>query len=149
VLGQYQQHLLVLLDGGVEPVKNLSADRQIMRRKPTAHAIVLQVGVDAAEWRPNGSPDHVRVRDFVIKGLGRAVPYGAYDIADNTGWVSVGIDHDTAAFAVNAIRSWWKTHGLGALSGGLGGRRPTANGLQVSPPSVDRHEFLPDKRLGL
>jgi transposase len=63
------------------------------------------------EWRPKGSPEHVRVHDFVIKQLGRAVPYGVYDIADNAGWVSVGVDHDTAAFAVNAIRSWWRLMG--------------------------------------
>ncbi len=66
------------------------------------------------EWRPRGSPEEVRVHDFVIPELGRAVPYGVYDIADNAGWVSVGIDHDTAAFAANAIRSWWKL--MGALS---------------------------------
>ena len=63
------------------------------------------------EWRPKGSPEEVRVHDFVIPELGRAVPYGVYDIADNAGWVSVGIDHDTAAFATNAIRSWWKLMG--------------------------------------
>ncbi len=51
------------------------------------------------EWRPRGSPDPVRVHDFVIPELGRAVPYGVYDIADNAGWVSVGIDHDTATFS--------------------------------------------------
>ena len=63
------------------------------------------------EWRPKGSPEDVRVHDFIIAGLGRAVPYGVYDITDNAGWVSVGVDHDTAAFAVNAIRSWWKLMG--------------------------------------
>jgi hypothetical protein len=63
------------------------------------------------EWRPKGSPEQVRVHDFVIPELGRAVPYGVYDIADNVGWVSVGIDHDTAAFATNAIRTWWKLMG--------------------------------------
>jgi hypothetical protein len=63
------------------------------------------------EWRPQGSPEEVRVHDFVIPELGRAVPYGVYDIAGNAGWVSVGIDHDTAAFAANAIRSWWKLMG--------------------------------------
>ena len=63
------------------------------------------------EWRPKGSPEEVRVHDFVIPELGRAVPYGVYDIAGNAGWVSVGIDHDTAAFAANAIRSWWKLMG--------------------------------------
>ena len=63
------------------------------------------------EWHPQGSPEEVRVHDFVIPELGRAVPYGVYDIADNAGWVSVGIDHDTAAFAANAIRSWWAQMG--------------------------------------
>ena len=63
------------------------------------------------EWRPKGLPEEVRVHDFVIPELGRAVPYGVYDIADNVGWVSVGIDHDTAAFATNAIRSWWQLMG--------------------------------------
>jgi len=63
------------------------------------------------EWRPKSSPAHVRVHDFVIPELGRAVPYGVYDIGDNVGWVSVGIDHDTAAFATNAIRSWWQLMG--------------------------------------
>jgi hypothetical protein len=63
------------------------------------------------EWRPKGSPEEVRVHDFVIPELGRAVPYGIYDIAGNTGWVSVGIDHDTAAFATNAIRTWWQQMG--------------------------------------
>ena len=52
------------------------------------------------EWRPKGEPEEVRVHDFLIKELGRAVPYGVYDLAANAGWVSVGIDHDTAAFAV-------------------------------------------------
>jgi hypothetical protein len=63
------------------------------------------------EYRPAGSPEKVRVHDFVDPKLGRAAPYGIYDIADDKGWVSVGIDHDTAAFAVNAIRSWWMTMG--------------------------------------
>jgi hypothetical protein len=63
------------------------------------------------EYRPKGEPEPVRVHDFVIPELGRAAPYGVYDIADNAGWVSVGIDHDTASFAVNAIRRWWQTMG--------------------------------------
>ncbi len=63
------------------------------------------------EWRPAGSPEMVRVHDFVDPKLGRAAPYGVYDIAADKGWVSVGIDHDTAAFAVNAIRSWWMAMG--------------------------------------
>jgi transposase len=59
------------------------------------------------EYRPQANPEEVRVHDFLIKELGRAVPYGVYDLAANSGWVSVGVDHDTAAFAVNSIRQWW------------------------------------------
>jgi transposase len=59
------------------------------------------------EWRPKGQPEEVRVHDFLIQELGRAVPYGIYDLAANAGWVSVGMDHDTAAFAVQTIRHWW------------------------------------------
>jgi Rhodopirellula transposase DDE domain len=64
-----------------------------------------------AEWRPQGNPEHVKVHDFIDPELGKANPYGVYDLAANTGWVSVGTDHDTAAFAVNTIRSWWHTAG--------------------------------------
>jgi hypothetical protein len=63
------------------------------------------------EYRPQGCPEEVRVHDFLIKELGRAVPYGVYDLAANAGWVSVGVDHDTAAFAVNSIRQWWRNLG--------------------------------------
>ena len=59
------------------------------------------------EFRPKGQPEKVRVHDFVIPELGRVAPYGIYDLTQNTGWVSVGIDHDTAAFAVQSIRNWW------------------------------------------
>lgn len=69
------------------------------------------------EYRPAGSPEPVRVHDFVDPKLGRAAPYGVYDIADDKGWVSVGIDHDTAAFAVNAIRSWWIAMGRARYPG--------------------------------
>jgi len=63
------------------------------------------------EWRPRGNPEKVRVHDFKIEELGRAAPYGVYDIANNQGWVSVGTDHDTAEFAVATIRNWWKSMG--------------------------------------
>lgn len=63
------------------------------------------------EWRPRGDPEQVRVHDFVDKTLGKAIPYGVYDVANNQGWVSVGIDHDTAAFAVASIRRWWQEMG--------------------------------------
>jgi hypothetical protein len=63
------------------------------------------------EWRPKGTPELVNVHDFIDPKLGRAVPYGIYDINNNVGWVSVGTDHDTACFAVNAIRRWWRAMG--------------------------------------
>ncbi len=59
------------------------------------------------QWRPQGQPEEVRVHDFQDKTLGKVVPYGVYDILNNQGWVSVGIDHDTAEFATNSIRRWW------------------------------------------
>jgi hypothetical protein len=62
-------------------------------------------------WRPHGHPAEVRIHDFVDKRLGKAFPYGVYDLANNEGWVSVGIDHDTAEFAVHAIRTWWTRMG--------------------------------------
>ena len=64
-----------------------------------------------AELRPKGDPEKVRVHDFVIPELGRAAPYGVYDLANNSGWVSVGVDHDTSAFAVETIRRWWRSMG--------------------------------------
>ncbi len=63
------------------------------------------------ELRPKGDPEKVRVHDFIIAELGRANPYGIYDIAQNTGWVSVGVDHDRAALAVESIRRWWNSMG--------------------------------------
>ena len=63
------------------------------------------------EWRPKGEPEKVRVHDFLDKELGRATPYGIYDVGSNSGWVSVGMDHDTAEFAVETIRRWWRTMG--------------------------------------
>lgn len=63
------------------------------------------------EFQPKGKPVEANVYDFVDKTLGKAVPYGIYDIAKNLGWVSVGVSHDTGAFAVDAIRQWWNTMG--------------------------------------
>ena len=63
------------------------------------------------DWRPQGRPELVNVHDFIDPKLSRAVPYGVYDISNNVGWVSVGTDHDTASFAVHAIRRWWRTMG--------------------------------------
>ena len=87
------------------------------------------------EWRPKGEPELVRVHDFKDKQLGKAIPYGVYDIATDQGWVNVGVDHDTAQFAVNSIRSWWQYLGserysnaarltITADCGGSNGNRP-------------------------
>ena len=64
------------------------------------------------EWEPKGTPQQVNVHDFPDKNLGKAIPYGIYDLANNAGWVSVGIDHDTAEFAVASIRRWWLEMGM-------------------------------------
>lgn len=69
------------------------------------------------DWFPNGQPTHVKVYDFVDKELGKAIPYGVYDLANNEGWVSVGISHDTASFAVATIRSWWYEMGQERFNG--------------------------------
>jgi hypothetical protein len=63
------------------------------------------------EWRPKGNPETVKIYDFVDPELGKAIPYGVYDLSSNQGWVSVGVDHDTARFAVEAIRRWWRKMG--------------------------------------
>jgi len=63
------------------------------------------------EWRPKGSPEEVLIYDFESLGSGKVTPYGVYDLSQNKGWVSVGVDKDTAAFAVESIRQWWKTMG--------------------------------------
>ena len=63
------------------------------------------------EWRPTGRPEEVKIYDFLQPELGKVIPYGVYDLTSNQGWVSVGIDHDTARFAVEAIRRWWRKMG--------------------------------------
>jgi hypothetical protein len=63
------------------------------------------------EWRPKGSPEEVLIYDFKALGSGKVTPYGVFDLSQNKGWVSVGVDHDTATFAVESIRRWWNTMG--------------------------------------
>ena len=104
-------------------------------RRPT-HQLVGNFKNAGREWRPKGTPEEVNVHDFIDPKLKRAVPYGVYDINNNIGWVSVGTDHDTAAFAVNAIRRWWramgkkrypKPKGLLVTADGGGARMATAS----------------------
>lgn len=89
----------------------LAADQPAISVDTKKKELVGDFKNNGREYRPKGDPEKVRVHDFKIPELGRAAPYGVYDIADNTGWVSVGIDHDTASFAVNSIRRWWQTMG--------------------------------------
>jgi hypothetical protein len=66
---------------------------------------------EGREWRPKGSPERVKVHDFMVKEDGKAIPYGVYDLTRNKGYVRVGIDHETASFAVRTIRRWWQLMG--------------------------------------
>jgi hypothetical protein len=93
---------------------NKRAMRAVDRREPVISVdtkkkeLVGDFKNAGREWRPKGKPELVRVHDFKDKQLGKAIPYGVYDIGTDQGWVNVGIDHDTAQFAVNSIRSWWQ-----------------------------------------
>ena len=96
---------------------NRKVKRQLQQHQPVISVdtkkkeLVGDFKNNGRELRPRGDPEKVRVHDFIIPEQGRASPYGIYDIAHNTGWVSVGVDHDTAAFAVESIRRWWNSMG--------------------------------------
>jgi len=74
--------------------------------------LIGEFRIAGREWQPSGEPVEVLVHDFMDKVLGKAIPYGVYDLTENQGWVSVGIDHDTARFAAEAIRRWWRKMGV-------------------------------------
>lgn len=119
---------------------NKQAQQQLERSEPVISVdtkkkeLVGDFKNGGREWRPKGNPEDVRVHDFIDPVLGKAIPYGVYDVARNLGWVSVGIDHDTAAFAVATIKRWWQRMGcrvypqarrllISADSGGSNGAR--------------------------
>jgi hypothetical protein len=89
----------------------LKADEPVISVDTKKKELVGNYKNNGREWHPRATPEEVNAHDFIDPKLGRAVPYGAYDIADNKGWVSVGTDHDTASFAVHAIRRWWRAMG--------------------------------------
>ena len=100
------------------------------------------------EYRPTKSPEPVNVHDFPDKELGKAIPYGIYDVSANAGWVSVGTDHDTSAFAVQTLRRWWDTIGKGrypaadrllicADGGGSNGSRVRAWKIELAKFAAD------------
>jgi transposase len=111
-------------EGGTHPDRNAQFEHINEQAKAFLAAGEPVISVDAKkkelmgdfknngrEWYPQGEPEQVRVYDFPLKDLGRVTPYGIYDQGQNTGWVNVGIDHDTAAFAVESIRRWWNEVG--------------------------------------
>jgi len=100
------------------------------------------------EYQPAGTPVRVNVHDFPDKELGKAIPYGIYDVSANTGWVSVGTDHDTSAFAVATLRTWWDTTGhhtypnadrllICADGGGSNGHRVRAWKIELAQFAAD------------
>jgi hypothetical protein len=98
---------------------NASVARSLIRGEPAISVdtkkkeLVGDFKNNGREWHLQGEPEEVRVHDFLDKALGKAIPYGVYDMLNNQGWVSVGIDHDTAQFATNSIRRWWQEMGQG------------------------------------
>jgi Rhodopirellula transposase DDE domain len=102
----------------------LAAGRPVISVDTKKKELVGDFKAVGRELRPKGSPIPVRVHDFKDPELGKAIPYGVYDLADDTGWVSVGIDNDTAQFAVASIRSWWEHLGRA--------RYPTATTLTIT-----------------
>jgi len=97
ISGQARDHM----DAG-EPVISVDAKKK---------ELVGEFANGGKDYRPTGSPVPVRTHDFLDKDLGKAIPYGVYDVAASAGWVNVGTDHDTAAFAVESIRRWWRSMG--------------------------------------
>ena len=96
---------------------HLDAGQPVISVDTKKKELVGQYKNNGTQWRPAGEPERVKVHDFIDPVLGKANPYGVYDVGTNTGWVSVGTDHDTAAFAVNTIRSWWNTAGKSSHPG--------------------------------
>jgi len=96
---------------------NARVARRLARREPVISVdtkkkeLVGDYKNSGREWNPRGRPEEVRVHDFLDPDQTKAIPYGVYDVGRNVGWVSVGVDHDTAAFAVNTIRRWWRRMG--------------------------------------
>lgn len=118
------------LEGGDHPDRNaqfeyingkveaaLSAEQPVISVDTKKKELVGQYKNGGKEWRPQGQPEDVKVHDFVDKELGRANPYGVYDLGNNSAWVSVGTDHDTASFAVATIRRWWLAMGKALYPG--------------------------------
>jgi Rhodopirellula transposase DDE domain len=90
---------------------HLAAGQPVVSVDTKKKELVGNFANGGAEWQPVGQPEQVNVHDFPDPELGKAIPYGVYDLGANSGWVSVGTDHDTAAFAVATLRRWWESMG--------------------------------------
>jgi hypothetical protein len=90
---------------------HLAAGQPVVSVDTKKKELVGNFANSGAEWQPSGEPVEVNVHDFPDPKGGKAIPYGVYDLGANTGWVSVGVDHDTAAFAVATLRRWWESMG--------------------------------------
>lgn len=112
------------LEGGTHPDRNAQfeyinshVESRLAKGEPVISVdtkkkeLVGQFKNNGRTWCPKGSPEEVKVHDFIDPELGRANPYGVYDIGRDSGWVSVGTDHETSAFAVQTIRRWWQSIG--------------------------------------
>lgn len=110
------------LNGQVE--EHLAAGQPVVSVDTKKKELVGQVSNGGKEWQPQGRPVRVDVHDFPDPEVGKAIPYGIYDLGANEGWVGVGDDNDTAAFAVQTIRRWWETVGSTAY--------PTAKRLCIT-----------------
>jgi hypothetical protein len=123
-LGYRLQALQKTLEGTAHPDRNaqfehinatatafLQRDQPVISVDTKKKELIGDFKTSGREWQPSGQPEPVRVHDFPGDALGKAIPYGVYDLARNEAWVSVGRDHDTPAFAVAAIRQWWTMMG--------------------------------------
>jgi len=97
-----------------QAAEHLAAGAPVVSVDAKKKELVGQFKNGGEDYRPAGSPVPVNVHDFLDSALGKAIPYGVYDIGANSGWVSVGSDHDTAAFAVATLRNWWDHEGHAA-----------------------------------
>jgi len=91
--------------------QHLAAGQPVVSVDTKKKGLVGRFANGGREWQPTGEPERVNVHDFPDPTLGKAIPYGVYDLGRNTGWVSVGTDHDTAGFAVATLRRWWEQVG--------------------------------------
>jgi len=136
---------------------NATADSYLQRRQPVISVdtkkkeLVGDFKNSGREWHPKGTPEKVQVHDFPGDSIGKAIPYGVYDMARNEAWVSVGRDHDTPQFAVASIRQWWKMMGKQAypdakelfITADAGG----SNGYRARAWKVELQKFADDTRL--